>query len=178
MTATGKLSVTELEARYLSGGTKAIRDYYVGCPILVILPDDYGKNSVTWTPHESDSSVAKPVTPVSGESSSVEISTPRLPPGSVITPVRGKTPRFVVVGRNDDCDIKINHNTVSRRHAVFDVYGPLTLEDLQSKNGTFIDGVMLDPGRPTSVCSPRELRFGGVSALLLDLSTLLDVCRA
>jgi len=181
MSATGKLSVTELEARYLSGGTKAIKDYYAGYPILVVLPDGHGQNSITWTPHESDSSIVKPETPVSGEYVLDACKViPTLPPGSVITPVRGHNDsvKVVTVGRSDECDVRFHHNSVSRNHAVFDLSNnTITIEDLDSMNGTSIDGILLDPRRPTLISPPREVQFGEVQALLLDWETLLDVCK-
>lgn len=48
---------------------------------------------------------------------------------------------YVVVGRSRDCDLVLEHETVSGRHARLSWDGDrLTLEDLGSSNGTFVDG--------------------------------------
>ena len=49
-----------------------------------------------------------------------------------------------VLGRDPAADILIDHSTVSRRHASITVTEQgATLEDLDSKNGTFVDGARL-----------------------------------
>ena len=58
-----------------------------------------------------------------------------------------------IVGRRQDCDLRIPSAEVSRRHCVLSIQGDiLTVEDLDSINGTFINGQrlvgkqMLHPG--------------------------------
>ncbi len=55
-----------------------------------------------------------------------------------------------VVGRNPDCDLVINATSISRRHAVFTFDGTHHyLQDLHSRNSTYLNGVKIDPnGRP------------------------------
>lgn len=54
-----------------------------------------------------------------------------------------------VLGRDPSADVQIDHQTVSRRHATIDVQPDgVTIEDLSSKNGTFIDGVQLTGSQP------------------------------
>ncbi len=46
----------------------------------------------------------------------------------------------VVLGRGSDCDVQIDRDSVSRRHArVFRVNGQWTVEDLGSTNGTYVN---------------------------------------
>lgn len=46
-----------------------------------------------------------------------------------------------ILGRDPSAQIQIDHATVSRRHATVDMAsGSATLRDLDSKNGTFVDG--------------------------------------
>jgi hypothetical protein len=51
----------------------------------------------------------------------------------------------IMIGREDDCDIVIPSRQVSRHHASFtlDKQG-ITLEDLNSKNGTYCNGKLID----------------------------------
>jgi hypothetical protein len=63
-----------------------------------------------------------------------------------------------VLGRDGTADVLIDDSTVSRKHATIAI-GPraATLEDLASKNGTFVDGVRLE--------APVELRDGDTFVL-------------
>ncbi len=45
------------------------------------------------------------------------------------------------MGRSEDCDVVVDHRSLSRKHAVLTVDSEaLTLTDLDSTNGTFLDG--------------------------------------
>lgn len=72
-----------------------------------------------------------------------------------------------LVGRNENCDVCIDHATVSRRHARIIVQADrCTLEDLGSKNGTRIGG------RPiVDRCKLRDgdvIQFGEVDAVFRE----------
>ncbi len=54
----------------------------------------------------------------------------------------GSTPSRVLAGKSPACEIRLTDSSVSRRHAAFDVTGQrLRLTDLDSTNGTFVNGV-------------------------------------
>src|SRR5262249_25589907 len=54
-------------------------------------------------------------------------------------------PGINVLGRDGIADVLIDDSTVSRKHATITIdSGGVTLEDLASKNGTFVDGARLD----------------------------------
>jgi pSer/pThr/pTyr-binding forkhead associated (FHA) protein len=58
-----------------------------------------------------------------------------------------------VIGRADDCAVAIDFTGVSRRHATIHISGGgVTLEDLGSKNGTWLNGERL--------FAPAELHDG------------------
>ena len=64
-----------------------------------------------------------------------------------------------VVGRNRACAIRIDDRTLSREHAAFVVRaGTVTVEDLNSQNGTFLDGRPVHA--PTPVPVGRPVTFG------------------
>lgn len=65
------------------------------------------------------------------------------------------------IGRRRDCDMCIPLPSVSRRHCEFDMdNGRLHLRDLNSANGTFLNGARIEesPVRPGD-----ELRIGGLN---------------
>jgi pSer/pThr/pTyr-binding forkhead associated (FHA) protein len=55
--------------------------------------------------------------------------------------IRIQSPKEVVLGRSEQCDIFIGEKKVSRKHAKLAVSGEgVYIEDLESTNGTFVDG--------------------------------------
>lgn len=74
-------------------------------------------------------------------------------------------PGTVSVGRDRECDVVLEHPSVSRRHALLHVAGPfIEVEDLGSKNGTFIDGV---PVSGRAELGGQAVAFGSVSCRIL-----------
>ncbi len=67
--------------------------------------------------------------------------------------------RFVV-GREQGADMLLEDEEVSREHAAFSELpdGRLTLEDLGSRNGTFVDGNRLTG--PVTISGGEEIKFG------------------
>jgi FHA domain len=72
------------------------------------------------------------------------------------------------LGRHDDCVVRIKSSQVSRRHCeLFDVGGKLTVRDLGSSNGTFVNG--------KRVTGQQTLKVGDeltVGAVTLRVATL------
>lgn len=74
-----------------------------------------------------------------------------------------------VVGRDPDGALWIDHPSVSRRHASIQVAGgKATLEDLGSKNGTFLGGKKLS--RKAVLADGDELRIGPETMVFRTLS--------
>lgn len=91
-----------------------------------------------------------------------------LPPGAVIT----LSVLPYSIGRGFGNHLRIDHGDISRRHACVrldnDYYA---VEDLQSRNGTFVNGVRLAPG------ASQRLRDGDVLQLAGAISmTFVDPC--
>ncbi len=75
-----------------------------------------------------------------------------------------------IVGRVKDCNIQIDHNSISRTHAKIRVVkGEILIEDLGSKNGTFFKGeaimqeIVIEPG--------MEIIFGTIKAIIVSQKT-------
>ncbi len=74
----------------------------------------------------------------------------------------------LVLGRADDCDVCIPHESVSRRHAVLsESDGIWSIEDLGSSNGTFVAGERLTTAAPQSI-EPGAVVMLGDARLVLD----------
>ncbi|MGM0576857.1 MAG: FHA domain-containing protein [Myxococcota bacterium] len=71
--------------------------------------------------------------------------------------------RWIHLGRRHDNDAVLNDYTVSSRHARFrrdDPGGPMLVEDVGSTNGTTVQGLGLEPGRPHLLASGDVVTFG------------------
>ncbi|HUR82117.1 MAG TPA: FHA domain-containing protein [Thermoanaerobaculia bacterium] len=69
------------------------------------------------------------------------------------------------VGRSQECDIVLHGATISRHHAVIIIAGgDITLEDLRSRNGTYVNGSRIS----RAVVRDREtIAFGAVPASII-----------
>jgi pSer/pThr/pTyr-binding forkhead associated (FHA) protein len=69
----------------------------------------------------------------------------------------------VVVGRSEACGLQIASPTVSRKHCEIRVTGnAVSVIDLGSSNGTFVDATRLPPGEETALAPGCRLNVGGV----------------
>ncbi len=70
----------------------------------------------------------------------------------------------IIVGRALDCDLNVKHISVSRHHAILEYFSKdekYYLQDLNSKNGTFLNGNVITSRMPLN--SGDILKFGEVS---------------
>jgi diguanylate cyclase (GGDEF)-like protein len=71
--------------------------------------------------------------------------------------------RELVIGRRDDCDVRLHDDGVSRRHATLTVVGEgAVLRDLRSANGTWVDG---ERTREARLADGARVHLGGHTAL-------------
>ena len=75
-----------------------------------------------------------------------------------------------LVGRAETsvkCDVPIAHGTTSTRHATITCNdGVLSVSDMKSTNGTYVNGQRIDPNMPKPVVDGDKIRFGGYTAHL------------
>ena len=79
----------------------------------------------------------------------------------------------ITLGRTPDNDITVEDPTVSRLHASFSEErqtGVWYVTDSGSHNGTWHNGTLLIPGRPTPLFDRASLRFGDMMATFLNFS--------
>ncbi len=68
------------------------------------------------------------------------------------------------IGRHPDCEVCLESRRVSRRHATIKFQqNQYLLSDLDSSQGTFLNGVRLAPGAAVTVTTGDLLRFGDVA---------------
>lgn len=72
----------------------------------------------------------------------------------------------VTMGRADDVDLRIEADSISRKHAILHVGKRLELEDVGSSNGTKVAGRKLEPGLRVEVEPGDLIELGGVSILV------------
>ena len=73
----------------------------------------------------------------------------------------------LVIGRAAECDIRIDHEALSRRHAVLHCGPPATVEDVGSTNGTRLAGVVRRGGEPVALGLGESFQIGPFSFLLV-----------
>lgn len=104
---------------------------------------------------------------VSPSSLAPEWSHTRLDPGETVT-----------IGRDSSSTLVIDHSTISRRHAEITCEnGCYLLRDLGSKNGTFVNGVQLEPHRPHVLQSRDQVRIGTLLTYMFDVRSARNVTR-
>jgi hypothetical protein len=85
----------------------------------------------------------------------------------------------VTIGRASGCELVIDDDSVSARHArlEFDL-GAWRITDLESINGTAIEGVKLAPNVPTPLPYGSTVRLGGVRLQFQEVDSAdLDAAR-
>jgi len=76
-----------------------------------------------------------------------------------------------IIGRDADAAVRVDDRTISRHHAAIMISGArVTLEDLQSKNGTFLEGNRITS--PVELRDGAELEVGSVRMVYREISTL------
>ena len=73
----------------------------------------------------------------------------------------------VVIGRSEKCEVRIDHASISRRHAVLHIGDPLTIRDLESKNGTRVRQRALEPGHAAAIEVGETFGAGSVTLAVM-----------
>lgn len=118
------------------------------------------------------------VDPVSARRLTSAPATPDLEVLEIIKAPGNPYPDRVSVGRARNCDVVMRDPSVSKLHAHFRVGpGKLELVDIDSQNGTRVNGRPLAPHQPAVVEAGDVILFGNVTTRLVDAHTLYDLLR-
>ncbi|MEZ6060462.1 MAG: SpoIIE family protein phosphatase [Planctomycetaceae bacterium] len=73
------------------------------------------------------------------------------------------------LGRHPDCTVQLDSNMVSRFHAqILKQDGQLVIEDLESGNGSFLNGRKLEPGSPQKLKNDDRIKLGPIKLRFED----------
>ena len=108
----------------------------------------------------------------------------RLDPRMQVLEIRQRTAQpggYVSLGRAESCDLVVSDITVSSRHAVFtpdENSGLYMVQDLNSKNGTLVDGDHLGSDKAVSLSGFNVLLFGDTPFLFFYPAGLYQALEA
>ncbi|MEZ4363510.1 MAG: sigma 54-interacting transcriptional regulator [Kofleriaceae bacterium] len=93
-------------------------------------------------------------------------------PGQLLTfPLDQPT---IIIGRDPQCDIVVNHRTLSRRHARLSLGPPITIEDLGSTNGLRVSGESYRGGAPVTLRPGESFHIGPFSFVFVQRARETD----
>jgi transcriptional regulator with GAF, ATPase, and Fis domain len=75
--------------------------------------------------------------------------------------------RDLVIGRGADCDVVVDHRSLSRRHAILRPGPPATVQDLGSTNGTRVAGQIYRGGAPVGLDPGEGFHVGPIAFLIV-----------
>jgi hypothetical protein len=74
----------------------------------------------------------------------------------------------VTIGRSSGAEVRVEHGSVSRRHAELRLGDAITVVDLASQNGTRVRGLVIEPNKPV-VVAPGEAFHVGLATLTVHV---------
>lgn len=84
----------------------------------------------------------------------------------------------ISVGRGETCDIRFAHRSVSKVHAYLRLEASaLSVIDLDSKNGTRVNGTLIAPHVAHPVEAGSRLQFGTLGTMAFDSGVMHDLLR-
>ena len=80
---------------------------------------------------------------------------------------------LLMIGSDSSCDIRISNNRVSRNHCqvIFSKENGLKVVDLNSSNGTYLNGIKLKAGDTYSLNLKDQVQLAGVSGIIISVGS-------
>jgi hypothetical protein len=118
------------------------------------------------------------VDPASAKRIAKQATKPELEVLEIVKAPGNPYPDRVSVGRARNCDVVMRDPSVSKLHAHFKVApGVLELVDIDSQNGTRVNGRSLAPHQAQPVEPGDTIIFGNVNTRLIDAQHLYDLLK-
>ncbi|HSN31025.1 MAG TPA: sigma 54-interacting transcriptional regulator [Kofleriaceae bacterium] len=76
-----------------------------------------------------------------------------------------------MIGRAPECDVRIEHGSISRKHATLNLDDTLQVTDAGSANGTWVADQRIAPNRATVIRINEAIRLGTVTLIVQRRST-------
>jgi len=171
-------TLTELSARYFAGGEDAIiQRFPEERHFLVVPPEREAPPSLVWTgKHIQLTGTTKVCDNIKKENLPIYAI-----PSAVVTPISKRNrndDKFISVGRSDSSDIRLDSEIVSKVHAKFRVKAErITLSEMGSTNGTFINDCRLMAGVRYHLSPGSEVKFADVKSMYVDLEHLMELVK-
>ena len=85
----------------------------------------------------------------------------------------------ITVGRSRRCDVRVGNESVSKVHCAFYANrdGSVDLVDSGARNGTFVDGLPIEPGQRRALWPGVHIALGDAVFVFLDPATLRQLAR-
>ena len=85
----------------------------------------------------------------------------------------------ISVGRARNCDVVLRNPSVSKLHSHIrkEPGGGWTIIDQNSHNGTAVDGIRVQPGKPIPIKLGEQVTFGGMTVRIVDAHQLQQVLQ-
>ena len=85
--------------------------------------------------------------------------------GTVLQQIQTKINGSIIIGRSNICDVMIDNTTVSRQHFAMEYDGEsIYIQDLNTKNGTYLNGVKLTHKR--RIEKEDKIRVGSLEIIV------------
>jgi len=178
MPESSKISLLELSARYALNPETLTQRFPYQDHFLLILPFEDSPPPVVWT---SSNPLIK-----DGSTSIIKLTYHTAlkvyaVPGAIIVPItkskRNSKPS-IIVGRDDLTDIRLSSKQVSRFHLELSIKNKkLEIKDLNTTNGTYINGMIFQSKEPFALESLTEITFGDVRTLYLNSKDLTELLK-
>jgi hypothetical protein len=170
----GLTTLTDYQQRARAGRARFVADH----PHLFLVR--VGPPEVDDDPWKDELSFATRVPGIEDLDDDDEATTTEI--GWIIAPVKkregGPFPDRIGIGRARNCDVVLRFATISKLHAQLRLGDPLTIVDIDSANGTKLNGRALQPRKPEPIVVGDRLELGAVELRLLDAGELFTLLGA
>ena len=171
-----KCTLTELTAYYQASGEAGIRQRYPTQETFILVPvQECRSQPLAWTPNRQDTVRIKAIKKSSiDEQQALDKDQGYTAGRSVVVPINFPT----MLGRDKNCSIRFTSLYISNQHALLNESTQgVQIKDLNSANGTSINGCQIDPDVWHNLSFNDEISLAGTKIMFIDFKFLCDVVK-